>query len=112
MLSEKAESIKIGGPLYNVCNNAAYWQMLCIWLVLYYLMLLILYSSFLLRTRTSFWTHTSIWETAHYNLFLLGEETGIMTKFSNKEHRNSCVVLYIMVIKRREVRWAVHVARM
>ena len=48
----------------------------------------------------------------HYNLFLLGEETGIMTKFSNQELRNSCFALYIRVIKRREVRWAVHVARM
>jgi len=90
VLNEKAESIKTGGPLYNVSNNALYWQMLCMWLMLYYLMLLIFYFNFLLRTRTSFCTHTSVWETAHYNLFLLGEETGIKTKFSNEELHNSC----------------------
>jgi len=60
LLNEKAESIKTGGPLYNVSNNAAYWQMLCMWLMLYYLILPIFYFNFLLRTRTSFCTHTSV----------------------------------------------------
>ena len=48
----------------------------------------------------------------HYDLLLLEEEIGRMTKFNSKELRNSCSALYIMVIERREVRWAVHVARM
>lgn len=112
MLNEKAESVKTGGQLYKISSNAAYWQMLCMWLMLYYLKLLIFYFNFLLRTCTSFCTHTSVSETAHCDLFMLGEETGRMTKFNNKELHNSCFALYIMVIKRREVRWAVHVARM
>ena len=60
MLNEEVEIVKTGGQSYNVSSNAAYWQMLCMWLMFYFLKLLIYLFEFLLRTRTSFCIHTSV----------------------------------------------------